>query len=334
MDPSARLVVALAPAVLLAVYFRRRVRATVPARAALAWFLVGIATIPAVMFVARPLGHAIGDLGDPWLTAFAHAVITAAACEEAVKFAALGLVVPRVHAPRTTEETLVAGALVGLGFAAFENLVYAFDLAPQAVTVRAFLAVPAHAAFGVVMARYLAYPRFADPRPASLAWAGLGIAIVLHGVYDFPILAAGLVPDLPRARLAPLAAATLLALVFSIAWGTWLLRAASARRLRDLDRAGHAPDPQASASWVPFGSDRPRVLVGWVFLLAGWLVVSFGSAALLTPVAHVLDPQSGAAVPVEVLRVWLATGIAALTVGLPVFVIGLRWIDASPPADR
>ena len=74
---------------------------------------------------------------------------------------------------------------VGLGFAAFENIMYVFgeeDWFSTAI-VRALLAVPGHYAFAILMGYYYSVYHFVDHSP-KVAACVLLIPVLAHGTYD------------------------------------------------------------------------------------------------------------------------------------------------------
>ena len=50
---------------------------------------------------------------------------------------------------------------------------------------RAFTAVPAHAAFGVLMGAYLGLAKFFPEKATVYSIIGVGLAVFFHGAYDF-----------------------------------------------------------------------------------------------------------------------------------------------------
>ncbi|MBD0822915.1 PrsW family intramembrane metalloprotease [Aestuariibaculum marinum] len=79
---------------------------------------------------------------------------------------------------------IVYAVMVSMGFAATENIVYVLDGGIQTALLRAFTAVPAHATFGILMGYYMGKAKFSKNRLA-LNIAGLLLAILFHGAYDF-----------------------------------------------------------------------------------------------------------------------------------------------------
>lgn len=77
-----------------------------------------------------------------------------------------------------------------MGFATVENIAYvlmAGDSGFMVAVLRAFLAVPGHALWGVMMGYYVGLAKFeSDPKKQrNLVWKGVLIAIFWHGLYDF-----------------------------------------------------------------------------------------------------------------------------------------------------
>ena len=74
--------------------------------------------------------------------------------------------------------------MVSMGFAAFENIVYGLTTDTFTLVVRMFTAVPAHAAFGIVMGYHIGKAKFENGSTDRIG-VGLTAAWLLHGLYDF-----------------------------------------------------------------------------------------------------------------------------------------------------
>ena len=72
-----------------------------------------------------------------------------------------------------------------MGFATLENVIYADRYGLQTIALRAFTAVPAHGAFAVIMGYFVGLSKTNKPKRIILLLTGLGIATVVHGIYDF-----------------------------------------------------------------------------------------------------------------------------------------------------
>lgn len=144
-------------------------------------------TVPALY-----LQEYIADLGidgeGSLLNTFAFALIAVALTEEVCKgFCVLAY---PFHRPFFDEplDGIVYSVFVGMGFATLENILYADSYGLETILVRAFTAVPAHAAFGVIMGYYFGLAKFQKERRMVLILKGLLIVVLLHGIYDFFLL--------------------------------------------------------------------------------------------------------------------------------------------------
>ena len=83
---------------------------------------------------------------------------------------------------------IVYGVMVGLGFATLENVMYVLNAGENGFSTalgRAFTAVPAHAAFGVLMGAYVGLAKFIPQKAFAFTFTGIGLAVFFHGAYDF-----------------------------------------------------------------------------------------------------------------------------------------------------
>lgn len=108
--------------------------------------------------------------------------------EEFSKF--IGLLIYPFHRPFFNEpfDGIIYSVMISMGFATLENVLYANQYGFETTLLRAFTAVPAHAAFGVILGYYLGLARFNAEKRTLLLFKGLGIAVLVHGLYDFFIL--------------------------------------------------------------------------------------------------------------------------------------------------
>jgi RsiW-degrading membrane proteinase PrsW (M82 family) len=83
---------------------------------------------------------------------------------------------------------IVYSVMIGMGFATVENIFYAYSNGLETVLVRAFTAVPAHAVFAIISGYYVGLAKFNKEKRIQLILTGLGLAILVHGVYNFFLL--------------------------------------------------------------------------------------------------------------------------------------------------
>src|SRR5690242_895485 len=87
-------------------------------------FLLGAASISLLGAVRAPFAAMLAVPENPWIGQLLHSVFGVALPEEAVKVFAIVAVSARRRPHADPMDTVVYGAAVGLGFAAYENLAY------------------------------------------------------------------------------------------------------------------------------------------------------------------------------------------------------------------
>ena len=151
-------------------------------------FVLGAAmTFPALelerwaLLQLRPYEHGLGSI---LLTAF----FVVALNEEVFKFVVLRSAAFPWRFFNEPLDGIVYAVMVAMGFATAENSFYAYHFGMNTVLLRAFTSVPAHLVFAIVAGYYTGLAKFNSARRNRLLWLGLGMAVLLHGVYDFLIL--------------------------------------------------------------------------------------------------------------------------------------------------
>lgn len=148
-------------------------------------FLLGVlSAIPAV-FLSIFLGKLFPVDYHSLVSVFIFAFITVAFAEEFAKF-----LIMRFYAFRQKEfdepfDGIVYGAIISLGFAGIENILYVFDGGYEVAFLRMFTAVPAHASFGIIMGYYFGLAWQHKDKAFQYKLKGLLAAVFLHGIYDF-----------------------------------------------------------------------------------------------------------------------------------------------------
>lgn len=196
------LIAAVAPALILLWYVYHKDTEPEPTRLiAKGFFFGGLATfvstlISGPLLVAGIITHEPADIVEGIKLAFLGAAIP----EECAKLLMLWLLLRRNPFFDERYDGIVYAASVGLGFAAFENLLYVvsagagwFDVA----VTRALYAVPGHFGFAVAMGYYYSLCHFKGAEaPYGAKWKILLVPIVSHGLYDTLCFAANLAPAL------------------------------------------------------------------------------------------------------------------------------------------
>jgi RsiW-degrading membrane proteinase PrsW (M82 family) len=80
---------------------------------------------------------------------------------------------------------IVYSVMVSMGFATLENILYVSSGGINTAIVRMFTAVPAHAAFACLMGYFVGVAKFSNNSRSANLLAGLLLAAVVHGFYDF-----------------------------------------------------------------------------------------------------------------------------------------------------
>lgn len=148
----------------------------------------GAATVPTIR-VERWLFGLVGEAPyDHILEVLFLAFVSVALVEEGIKYLVL---VVGAYPGRFFNEPLdgiVYAVLIAMGFATFENVLYADRHDWQTMLLRAFTAVPAHLVFAIVQGYYVGLAKFRPAKRRVFLVRGFAIALLLHGVYDFLIL--------------------------------------------------------------------------------------------------------------------------------------------------
>lgn len=141
--------------------------------------LAEIAFSPVMEAATHPVNHLIA------------LIVGVGLVEESAKFAAFHLAVHREPAYNEPVDGIIYAVTAALGFSTLENLIYTASFGLSVAPLRAMVASVAHAAFSGIVGYYAAMVKFRD-RPRRTAWAGLGLASVLHGFYNFFIVDASI----------------------------------------------------------------------------------------------------------------------------------------------
>lgn len=180
------ILLALAPAaaVIWYIYGRDKYEKEPVRLLALSFFLGILSIFPAIMGSA--LGESFGfSLSDNIFITFAHAFIAVALSEELAKFLFLRYIMFNRKEFNEPFDGIIYAVMIGMGFAAFENILYVADGGYTTAVLRAFTAVPAHAAFGVIMGYFVGLAKFNPENRQRLLLTGLFWAVAAHGAYDF-----------------------------------------------------------------------------------------------------------------------------------------------------
>jgi len=292
-------------------------------------FLLGAASISLLGLARAPFAKMVAAPDNPWTALAVHSVFGVALPEEAVKLIAIVLVSTRKRQLADPMNTVVYGAAVGLGFAAYENLAYLVqhaDMWRSLAALRSVLTVPFHGALGIIAGAYLAMARAGTALGAHRHhrdWARFSSRLLmlmgplaLHSAFDFPLLALQRNPDLDPTLRMWLGAASLLVGFSSIAFAIRLVRRVARH---------HAPRTDRARERL---SQLRRM---WALLLAGGGLGFVGLAFVLTSIHHwLINPERNVTlvlIPIGLTSILL--GIALLVVTTAIYILGRNRIRTS-----
>ncbi len=157
-------------------------------------FFMGFLTIPLALLFASLIGQIfmllppIEGVGALLVTSLMQAAIP----EESAKLLILWLFLRRCRHFDEHMDGIVYAVCVGMGFATVENILYVTSSGPQFLKVlsvglsRAFLAIPGHFAFAVIMGYFYSLASFKGKQTHRkymlMAW---GFPVLAHALYDF-----------------------------------------------------------------------------------------------------------------------------------------------------
>ena len=198
METLRLLYLALGPGIALAVYiyYSDKWEPEPKALVIKSFLLGGLACFPSYFFedtFLKVLGwEGITGSGNysPWWHIAVYAFFGVALAEELCKFLFLKAFIYDSREFSEPFDGIVYGGLVGCGFATVENLFYVFSLGQETGIIRMFTAVPGHAFEGMILGYFMGRAKFSLVSENDLM-KGLGLVVVLHGVYDTAALSNG-----------------------------------------------------------------------------------------------------------------------------------------------
>lgn len=138
------------------------------------------------------IGSLIGgkyfSISGSFINTAMYAYFVVALSEEFTKFFFLRYVLFRRKEFNEPYDGIVYAIMIGMGFAAFENILYLSDGGLNVVLFRMVTAIPAHAIFAVSMGYHVGLAKFDLTHRDELLRKGLLFPILLHGTYDFLLM--------------------------------------------------------------------------------------------------------------------------------------------------
>ena len=281
-------------------------------------FLLGAASISLLGVARAPFAALLAAPDNPWVAQAVHSVFGVALPEEAVKILVIIAISARRRPFADPMDTVIYGAAVGLGFAAYENLAYLVQHAEMwrsLAALRSVLTVPFHGALGIIAGAYLAIARSGTALGAHRHhrdWARISSRILillgplaLHAGFDFPLLTLQKNPDIDASTRLMLGTTSVLIGFSSIAFAVRLVR-----------RVGrhHAPRTEIARGRL---SQLRRM---WALLVVGGGAGFIGLTFVLTSVHHwLVNPERNAAlvlVPIGLTSILVGCALLAATTAI------------------
>ena len=181
------LLLAVAPVltIILYIYFQDRYDKEPTGLLVVSFLLGAIVSVLLVFGLYFVTGHLlpITDKFSIWQQ-FIQAFVVVALAEEFSKYIIVKYYAQTRKAFNEPYDGIMYAVMVSMGFACTENILYVLQGGYSTAILRAFTAVPAHATFGILMGYYMGKAKFSNNR-FLLNMAGLFLAVLFHGAYDF-----------------------------------------------------------------------------------------------------------------------------------------------------
>lgn len=348
---------AIVPSLLLAWYFYSKDVYPEPKRVIWAMFFLGVVIVIPVLLVDWPIVHMIKKhISNPYLGGLADAFLVAAIPEELFKFSVLFLYASRHKEFDEPMDGIVYGVIASLGFATLENVLYSLQGGLAVALMRAVTSVPSHAFWGAIMGYFVGQARFNPHGKKGRLWfKALFWPMVLHGLYDFPLLSmkrlkqAGV--PFSSGETPVLIGMVLLTMVTIILAWIWAVKitnrlrreqqaqAEAARAAGAAEEAKAAPGAEGepatgpaslSAGPVPepagaeTGKRKPSRLKSWIYVILGFILASAGGLVVLGVGLGILMGKAEKENLVPLLAGTAIIGVLPLVLGLVFFVKGVH----------
>lgn len=180
------LALALAPgcAIMLYIYLKDK-HEREPLTLLVTSFLYGCLSTILTLSISYPVNLLILTKEDDVIQQFFNAFFKVALVEEFSKFIFVRFILFNNKNFNEPFDGIVYSVIVSMGFATVENVMYVFQFGFATGILRLFTAVPAHAAFGILMGYFLGKAKFTHRRNVYLSLIALLTPTLFHGSYDY-----------------------------------------------------------------------------------------------------------------------------------------------------
>jgi len=154
-------------------------------------FFFGALTIPVAIIlemIGGEIAEALFDYGTMAYDVFEYFIVVACV-EEFGKYFVLNKVTWNHPEFNYRYDAIVYAVCIGMGFAVFENIEYAFIYGFTNTLVRAVTAIPAHCIFAIFMGHYYGQAKYCEYIGSNgesfYRMMSFLVPVLLHGLYDF-----------------------------------------------------------------------------------------------------------------------------------------------------
>ena len=177
---------ALAPgcAIILYIYLKDK-HEKEPLSLLLTSFFYGCISTVVTLSISYPVNLLILTKEDDVIQQFFNAFFKVALIEEFSKFIFVRFILFNNKNFNEPFDGIVYAVIVSMGFATVENILYVFQFGFATGIMRLFTAVPAHAAFGILMGYFLGKAKFTHRKNLYSSLIALLIPTLFHGSYDY-----------------------------------------------------------------------------------------------------------------------------------------------------
>jgi protease PrsW len=148
-------------------------------------FIYGCISTLITLTISYPVNLLILTKEEDVIQQFFNAFFKVALIEEFSKFIFVRFVLFNNKNFNEPFDGIVYAVIVSMGFATIENIIYVFQFGFATGILRLFTAVPAHAAFGILMGYFLGRAKFTHRKNLQLSIAALLTPTLFHGLYDY-----------------------------------------------------------------------------------------------------------------------------------------------------
>ncbi len=148
-------------------------------------FIYGGVSTLVTLAISWPVNFLILTKEDDVVHQFFNALFKIAFIEEFSKFMFVRFILYYNKNFNEPFDGIIYAVMVSMGFATVENIIYVFQYGVETGLLRMFTAVPAHAAFAVIMGYFLGKAKFTHRKEFYFSLIALLAPTLFHGAYDY-----------------------------------------------------------------------------------------------------------------------------------------------------